>query len=139
MASTNLIAHLASAGLILGLVWLWWRELKKVKMLSSLFRPTSALRVDFADDFLVKALEASGVPVDFESFHGEPKRIPLLACGAWIQKIPIGARALMSHDTVEIFLSELNYSEELLKELAAVSESVSLALGCVIIYTKEKS
>ncbi|MEI8026136.1 MAG: hypothetical protein WCI18_07290 [Pseudomonadota bacterium] len=139
MASTNLAAHLASAGFILGLIWLWWRELQKVKVLTDLFRPRSALRVDFAADFLFRALEASGVPVEFHSFHREPKRIPLLACGTLIQKIPVGARVFMSQDTLEIFLSESHYSNELLKELEAASEPVSVALGCRIIYTKEKS
>ncbi len=138
MASTNLAAHLASAGFILGLIWLWWRELQKVRVLTDLFRPNSALRVDFAGDFLLRALEASGIPVDYQSFHREPKRIPLLACGNWIQKIPVGARALMSHDTLEIFLSEFYYSRELLKDLEVASEPVSAALGCRIIYTKEK-
>jgi len=123
----------------MALIWLWWRELQKVKVLTDLFRPNSALRVDFAGDFLLKALEASKIPVDFQSFHREPKRIPLAACGAWIQKIPIGARALMSHDTLEIFLSESYEAKGLLKELEAASEPVSAALGCRIIYTKEKN
>lgn len=139
MASTNLAAHIASAGFIMGLIWLWWRELQKVKVLTDLFRPNMALRVDFAGDFLLKALEASKIHVDFKSFHREPKRIPLVACGTWIQKIPIGARAVMSHDTIEIFLSESHDPRDLLKELEAASVPVSLALGCRVIYTMEKN
>lgn len=137
MASTNLIAHLASAALILGIIWLWWEEQKKVKLLKSLFWPVSGVRIDFAGDFLKKALEVSGVSVETSDFHQEPKRIPLGACGFWLQKIPIGSRAVMNHDTVQIFLPDLSFDEPLLKDLESVSEPISKALGCRIIYKKE--
>jgi hypothetical protein len=137
MASTNLMAHLASAGLILGIIWLWWEEQKKVKLLKSLFWPASAIRVDFAGVFLKKVLEVSGVTVEFLDFHQEPKRIPMGACGVWLQKIPIGSRAVLSHDTVEIFVRDLSFEETNMKDLELASEPVSKALGCRIIYKKE--
>lgn len=134
MASTNLIAHIASALFIIGIIYLWWVERQANELLKILFRPGQAIRVDDPALFLKRSLDAMGIPVDFAAKGYDLKKIPVGLCAEWLRNLPSGAVTSIEGGILEVRLPKGFSSPERWEQ---ISSELSQILSLKIIYKLE--
>ncbi len=136
MASTNLIAHIASALFIIGLVYIWWHERQANELLKVLFRPGLAIRLDDSAHFLQRALEVVGIPVEFSAKGHVLKKIPMGLCAEWIQSLPRGTVTEIEDGKIEVTLPR-DFSQA--KNLEEISGRLTQILDFKFIYKWESN
>lgn len=134
MASTNLIAHIASGLFIIGIIYLWWVERQANELLKILFRPGQSIRIDDSALFLKRSLETVGIPVEFAAKGYDLKKIPVGLCAEWLRNLPSGAVTVMEDGILEVKLPRGFSSTDRLEQ---ISNELSQILNLKIIYTLE--